>query len=166
MCITGVGNDNLLPESEKQMNKFQQKGKESLKEAKKTDLGGTFLKFGTRLDTMDGKTDKEKVKIMESVLVGLAKKGVNVMHDAKRAEEYYHSGRSFSEEVIQRRSRPECWDCIPAKKDATPLFGCMMCDYKNASRETVKQHMKEYHMNTYGTVVIFFFVFWVFFNLT
>ena len=75
MCITGVGNDNLLPESEKQMNKFQQKGKESLKEAKKTDLGDTFRKFGTHLDTMDGKTDKEKVKIMESVLVGLAKKG-------------------------------------------------------------------------------------------
>ena len=55
------------------------------------------------------------------------------MHDAKRAEEYYHSGRSISEEVIQRQSRPECWDRIPAKKDATPLFGCMMCDYKNAS---------------------------------
>ena len=139
------------------MNKFQQKRKESLKEAKKTDLGDTFRKFGTRLDTMDGKTDKEKVKIMESVLVGLAKKGVNVMHDVKWAEEYYHSGRSISEEVIQRQSRPEHWDHIPAKKDAMPLFGCMMCDYKNASRETVKQHTKEYHMNTYGTVVIFFF---------
>ena len=117
------------------------------------------------LDTMDGKTDKEKVKIMESVLVRLAKKGANVMHDAKRAEEYYHSGRSVSEEVIQRWSRPEHWDCIPAKKDATPLFGCMMCDYKNASQKTVKQHMKEYHMNTYGTVVIFFFVFCFFLYL-
>ena len=163
MCITGVGKDNLLPESEKQMNKFQQKGKKSLKEAKKTNLGDTFRKFGTCLDTMDGKTDKEKVKIMESVLVRLAKKGVNVMHDVKRAEEYYHSRRSVSEEVIQRQSRPERWDRIPAKKDATPLFGSMMCDYKNASRETVKQHMKEYHMNTYGTVVIFFFILCFFF---
>ena len=145
MCITGVCNDNLLPESEKQMNKSQQKGKESLKEAKKTNLGDTFHKFGMCLDTMDGKTDKEKVKIMESVLVGLAKKGVNVMHDAKWAEEYYHSRRSISEELIQRQSRPECWDHIPAKKDATLLFGCMMCNNKNASPETVKQHMKEYH---------------------
>ena len=163
MCITGVGNNNLLPESEKQMNKFQQKGKESLKEAKKTDLGDTFHKFGTHLDTMDRKTDKEKVKIMESVIVGLVKKGVNVMHDAKRAKEYYHSGRSISEEVIQRWSRPECWDCIPAKKDVMLLFGCMMCDYKNAHQETVKQHTREYHMNTYGTVVIFFFCFVCFF---
>ena len=148
------------------MNKFQQKGKESLKKAKKTDLGDTFRKLGTHLDTMDRKTDKEKVKIMESVLVGLAKKGANAMHDAKRAEEYYHSGRSISEEVIQRWSRSECWDCIPAKKDVTLMFGCMMCDYKNASREAVKQHTKEYHMNTYGTVVIFSIVFWVFFYLT
>ena len=144
------------------MNKFQQKGKESLKKAKKTDLGDTFCKLGTRLDTMDGKTDKEKVKIMESVLVGPAKNGANVMHDVKWAEEYYHSRRSISEEVIQRWSRPERWDRIPAQKDATLLFGCMMCDYKNASRETVKQHTKEYHMNTYGTIVIFFIVFWFF----
>ena len=152
MLIVGSKDPSILPETDKKMDKLEEKGKESRQKVKEATLGAYLRQTADEVDAAEDKSHEELLEVMKTTVVGLATKSVNVMMDAQRAEECYRSGRHLSDEVIRKRSDTGRFGNIGKKNNENLQFTCEFCEFTHEDIDTILRHTKEYHTAKSATV--------------